>query len=144
MGENNKNNPGYFDSDNNYSQQTTVRFDSNLSKDGFQISDDKALLIFKEFSSKRKCASWTGTLFGIFFTSLVTLLTANFKDVFNIPYSSYTVFGVFLALCIISGLSFIVTLVFYIYSLSKYNDNNFISACHNKQVIPRKKKIPID
>lgn len=118
---------------NSYKKTIDVKVDSNLTEEGVEITDSRAKLIYRDFVAKRFGTGLFSTSLGIFVSLLATLLTSNFKEIQGIPSFPYIMNGVFICLCVISGLLTIVGLVLMIIGFCKYNEKAFIKALHNRK-----------
>jgi uncharacterized Tic20 family protein len=117
------------------SYEKTVRFEveSNLSDGAVVITDSKAIIIYRDFFARRVWIGLFSTFISVFVSLLITLLTSSFNMIFGLPESPFVLKGIFITLCALFGLASVVSFVFMIISIKKYNERAFIKALHNDQ-----------
>ena len=97
----------------------------NIQTDLIKITRDKLeIILLKEFNSMKKVSDWK-TPASIFITSLITVLTATFKD-FLLPKEIWN--AIFLLLMLSSGICFLINLV----RLLKTHKKDSIGSLINK------------
>lgn len=97
----------------------------NIQTDLIKITRDKLeIILLKEFNSMKKVPDWK-TPASIFITTLITVLTATFKD-FLLPKEIWN--ALFLLLMLISGIWFLINLV----RLLKTHKKDSIGSLINK------------
>lgn len=106
----------------------------NITDTAIRITESKARLVYRdhlEHSSGERAVS----AFGFFLTFVVTLLTAEFKDIPNCENSKYVLNAIFILLAICCGIA---TIVFFFQWLSQRKENNedsFINALKGHQIL---------
>lgn len=113
-------------------KKADVLVDSCLTDGGFETTDSKAIIIYRDFISKRIGTGLFTTSLGLFLSTLATLTTSTFNDLGWLDPS--TLRALFLIVCIISGIATIVGFIWMIIGFVKYNEKAFIKRCHSSGI----------
>lgn len=114
-----------------YFKNDKCEVESKTFETGFEISDSKAKLIYRNFVEKRTSSTFLSIFASLFASFLITLFTAEFKNIFGIEGSSYMIFGIFVFLCACFGVGTIISVLFVIRNHKKFNENAFIKSLHS-------------
>lgn len=98
----------------------------NTSESAIQINESKARLIYSKYF-KSASGGTVLSLFGIFLSSITTLFTATFHDVFEIEGSASILTSIFVILTVVSGVFAVVWLFRWVHSKITLNESAFIS-----------------
>lgn len=99
----------------------------NLTETAIRITESKARLIYKNYFN-RCSGERVVSLFGLFITFLVTLLTSDFKDILEIEGSSNTLNAIFIILTIVFAVATIINFFSWMKDRKCNNENSFIEA----------------
>lgn len=99
----------------------------NITDTAIRITESKARLVYRNHINKIN-GELVLSLFGLFLTFIITVLTSEFNDVFEIENSKYILNAAFVILTIATGIASGIYLVKWIVNRKKYNENSFISA----------------
>lgn len=100
---------------------------NNITETAITISESKARLIYRDHINKVN-GELVLTLFGLFLTFLITVLTSDFNDVFEIENSKYFLSTSFILLTIVTGIATVIYFFKWKVNRKKYTENSFITA----------------
>ena len=113
-----------------YVRNPNINIESNISDNGFEITDSKARLIYRDFISIRKHLTCFTSCISFFTSTLICLLTSDFKDIFEIENSHYIIKGFFVAICCASAIASIIAFVIIFIKRKRFNEDSFILELH--------------
>lgn len=99
----------------------------NITDTAIRITESKARLVYRDHLNGTNGERVVSVL-GLFLTFLVTLLTSDFKDIFEIENSKYVLNAIFVILAIVSGIATIVFFFQWVISRKTNNEDAFINA----------------
>lgn len=108
----------------------------NTSEDRIIINESKARLIYAKHIKRSPYRNLCGTFLGLFLSCLISVLTADFKDIFGIKNSSAFFYSFFLIATIVFSIFTFAFFVLFLINRKKYNEDKFISelkASENKK-----------